>query len=43
MYYNGGVSASFDLLALHVAGFTNVANYDGSWKEWGNDEGRPIE
>ena len=42
-YCNGGVSASYGLLALRVAGLTNSAVYDGSWKEWGNDETRPIE
>jgi thiosulfate/3-mercaptopyruvate sulfurtransferase len=42
-YCNAGVSASFGLLALHVAGFKNAAVYDGSWKDWGNDEGRGIE
>lgn len=42
-YCNAGVSASYGLLALRVAGFNNSANYDGSWKEWGNDESRPIE
>jgi thiosulfate/3-mercaptopyruvate sulfurtransferase len=41
-YCNGGVSASFVLLALRVAGYTNNANYDGSWKEWGNDDALPI-
>lgn len=42
-YCNGGVSGSFGLLALQVAGFDNLALYDGSWKDWGNDEGRAIE
>jgi thiosulfate/3-mercaptopyruvate sulfurtransferase len=42
-YCNAGVSASMGLLALRVAGFHNSANYDGSWKDWGNDERRPIE
>jgi thiosulfate/3-mercaptopyruvate sulfurtransferase len=42
-YCNGGVSASYGLLALRVAGLNNGAVYDGSWKEWGNDESRPIE
>jgi thiosulfate/3-mercaptopyruvate sulfurtransferase len=42
-YCNAGVSASFGLLALRVAGFRNSANYDGSWKDWGNDERQPIE
>jgi thiosulfate/3-mercaptopyruvate sulfurtransferase len=40
-YCNGGVSASFALLALHQAGLTGSV-YDGSWKEWGNDETKPI-
>lgn len=43
IYCNAGVSASYGLLALHVAGITNATVYDGSWKEWGNDEDRPIE
>jgi thiosulfate/3-mercaptopyruvate sulfurtransferase len=42
-YCNAGVSASFGMLALRVAGFQNVAMYDGSWKDWGNDERKPIE
>jgi thiosulfate/3-mercaptopyruvate sulfurtransferase len=41
-YCNGGVSASFGLLALRTAGFEGGAVYDGSWKEWGNDPERPI-
>jgi thiosulfate/3-mercaptopyruvate sulfurtransferase len=43
VYCNGGVSASYGLLALQVAGLNNGAIYDGSWKEWGNDETKPIE
>lgn len=43
VYCNGGVSASFGLLAMRVAGLTQGAVYDGSWKEWGNDDRRPIE
>ncbi len=42
-YCNAGVSASYGLLALRRAGFTNSAVYDGSWKEWGNAEDREIE
>jgi thiosulfate/3-mercaptopyruvate sulfurtransferase len=42
-YCNAGVSGSYELLALRVAGFRNVALYDGSWKDWGNDETKPIE
>jgi len=42
-YCNGGVSASYGVLALRTAGFADSANYDGSWKEWGNDATLPIE
>jgi thiosulfate/3-mercaptopyruvate sulfurtransferase len=42
VYCNAGVSASYGLLALHIAGIKNAAVYDGSWKEWGNDDSRPI-
>jgi thiosulfate/3-mercaptopyruvate sulfurtransferase len=42
-YCNGGVSASYGLLALRVTGLNTGAVYDGSWKEWGNDEPRPLE
>ncbi|MBC7810418.1 MAG: sulfurtransferase [Burkholderiales bacterium] len=41
-YCNGGVSASYGLLALRVAGL-EASIYDGSWKDWGNDEGKPVE
>ncbi|MEZ4667134.1 MAG: sulfurtransferase [Anaerolineae bacterium] len=43
VYCNGGVSASFGLLAMRVAGLKMGGVYDGSWKEWGNDPTRPIE
>lgn len=43
VYCNSGVSASYGLLALRLAGVRDVAVYDGSWKEWGNDDARPIE
>jgi thiosulfate/3-mercaptopyruvate sulfurtransferase len=42
-YCNGGVNASLVALALDEAGFKNVAVYDGSWNEWGNDFARPVE
>lgn len=42
-YCNGGVSASYGLMALRAAGYTNAAVYDGSWKDWGNRPDTPIE
>ena len=41
-YCNGGVSASFGLLALRAAGLAGGSVYDGSWKDWGNDDSKPI-
>ncbi len=41
LYCNSGVSASYGLLALEVAGAANLRVYDGSWKEWGNDPATP--
>ena len=41
-YCNAGVSASYGMLALRVAGFRDVAMYDGSWKDWGNDDSTPV-
>lgn len=41
-YCNGGVSASYGLLALLEAGADTARVYDGSWKDWGNDESKPI-
>lgn len=37
-----GVTASMLSLALAVIGQTNAAVYDGSWAEWGKDNGLPI-
>ncbi len=42
VYCNGGVSCTVPLNALRILGHDNVAVYDGSWNEWGNDEGRPV-
>lgn len=42
-YCNGGVSASYGLLVYRAAGFSGGAVYDGSWKDWGNDENKPVE
>jgi thiosulfate/3-mercaptopyruvate sulfurtransferase len=38
-----GVTASILALALAVLGQTNAAVYDGSWAEWGQDNGLPVE
>ena len=42
-YCNGGITATVPLTALHAFGRSDVAVYDGSWNEWGNDPNRPIE
>lgn len=41
IYCNSGVSASFGMLALELAGARNLRLYDGSWKEWGNNPMTP--
>lgn len=43
IYCNSGISASFGMLALELAGARNLRLYDGSWKEWGNDAATPKE
>ena len=35
LYCNSGVSATYGMLALEVAGAKDLRIYDGSWKEWG--------
>jgi thiosulfate/3-mercaptopyruvate sulfurtransferase len=42
VYCNGGVSCTVALNALRLLGRDDVAVYDGSWNEWGNDPARPI-
>jgi len=41
LYCNSGVSATYGMLALEMAGASNLRIYDGSWKEWGNDADTP--
>ncbi|MEX1255650.1 MAG: sulfurtransferase [Dehalococcoidia bacterium] len=39
-----GVRAAHTWFVLrHVLGYPNAKNYDGSWQEWGNEPGTPIE
>ncbi len=38
-----GVTAAGLALALAVLGQTNAAVYDGSWAEWGEENGLPVE
>ncbi|MDQ7024546.1 MAG: sulfurtransferase [Anaerolineae bacterium] len=43
VYCNSGVSASYGLIALQKAGLSGGRVYDGSWKDWGNDDTKLVE
>ncbi len=38
-----GITACIIMLAAEIAGYDNASVYDGSWSEWGQLEGVPIE
>ncbi len=41
-YCGGGIAATLDAMALHLAGHGNVAVYDGSLQEWAADPTLPM-
>ena len=43
MYCGSGVTACQNLLAMEHAGLSGAKLYPGSWSEWSEDPGRPVE
>jgi thiosulfate/3-mercaptopyruvate sulfurtransferase len=42
-YCQGGYRAANSFIALKMLGYKNVRMYLGSWGEWGNKKGMPVE
>ena len=42
-YCTGGIRSGFMYMVLRWAGYESAQNYDGSWWEWAQDSGNPIE
>ncbi len=42
LYCDGGAEAALNYIILNELGF-KASVYDGSWKEWGNDDNVPVE
>ena len=42
-YCGGGIASSNNAFALSLLGYDNIAVYDGSLLEWGNDSSLPME
>ena len=43
VYCGSGVSAAGNLLAMELAGISDVKLYAGSWSDWISDDSRPVE
>ena len=43
VYCNSGFRSAHAYLALRLLNYSTIRNYVGSWQEWGNREGLPIQ